>query len=327
MTELVDFSWHHQPWQQLQTMQQQGRMPHALLISGIAGVGKRAFADKLVASLLCKHPDSGFHACGSCHSCQLLAAGSHPDHKEVSPEEAGKQIKVDQIRDLKQSQTLMPKVSKGKTVLITAADQMNISAFNSLLKLLEEPQPESVLILLSENSQQLPITIKSRCQTLVIPTPDPEQALVWLQHTDMQFTQEEWQSLLKLSQGAPLTAMALGEAGLQQSRQITQDIALLMQAKANPVQMAADWQQFDLKSVLYQIQNMMQVKISSLLLGDATVSDVILRQYWAIMDCISDTIKLISSQNNLNKILLIEEFMVKVMQHANQIHQLKETHR
>ncbi len=327
MTKAVDYSWHQQPWQHLQTLHQQGRMPHALLISGIAGVGKRAFAEKLVASLLCKQPASGFHACGSCHSCQLLAAGSHPDHKEVSPEDAGKQIKVDQIRDLKQSQTLMPKVSRGKTVLITAADQMNISAFNSLLKLLEEPQPESVLILLSENSQQLPITIKSRCQTLVIPTPDSQEALAWLEHTDMQFSEDEWLSLLKLSHGAPLAAMAAGEAGLQQSRQVSQDIALLMQAKANPIDLATDWQQFDLKSVLYQIQHMMQSKITSLLLSDARVPEMILRQYWAIMDCISDTIKLISSQNNLNKILLIEDFMVTVMQHADQIHQLRETYR
>jgi DNA polymerase-3 subunit delta' len=326
MTEIVEYSWHQQAWHQVKTMQQQGRLPHALLISGIPGVGKRPFADRLVASLLCTQPDKDFNACGQCHSCQLLAAGSHPDHHQVSPEEAGKQIKVDQIRDLKQAQTLMPKVSRGKTVLITAADQMNISAFNSLLKLLEEPQPESVLILLSENSQQLPITIKSRCQTVVIATPDTEQALAWLQHTDMQFAEEEWLSLLKLSQGAPLAAMAAGENGLQQSRQVMQDIALLMQAKANPVQMAAEWQQFDLKSVLYQIQNMMQTKIHQLLLAEDRVHDQILRQYWAIMDCISDTIKLISSQNNLNKILLIEDFMVTVMQHADQIRQLKETH-
>lgn len=326
MTEIVEYNWHQQAWHQLQTMQQQSRMPHALLISGIAGVGKRALADRLVTSLLCTQPDKDFNACGQCHSCQLLAAGSHPDYQEISPEEAGKQIKVDQIRDLKQSQTLMPKVSRGKAVLITAADQMNISAFNSLLKLLEEPQPESVLILLSENSQQLPITIKSRCQSLVIATPDTEQALAWLQHTDMQFSEQEWLSLLKLSHGAPLAAMAAGETGLQQSRQVTKDIGLLMQAKANPVQMAAEWQQFDLKSVLYQIQNMMQTKISHLLLARDNAPDVILRQYWAIMDCITDTIKLISSQNNLNKILLIEDFMVTVMQHANQIRQLKETH-
>lgn len=324
---MIEYSWHQQPWQQLQAMQQQCRIPHALLVSGMPGVGKQAFANRLVASLLCGRPDDLFQACGQCHSCQLLAAGSHPDHQEISPEEAGKQIKVDQIRDLIQSQTLMPKVSQGKTVLITAADQMNVSAFNSLLKLLEEPQADSVLILLSEDNRRLPITIKSRCQNLVIPTPAHEDALAWLQQTDTSLSREEWQLLLKLTQGAPLAALEQGEAGLYQSRQISQDMAVLMQAKANPVKLAAEWQQFDLKSVLLQIQGMMKQKISSLLLPDNTVSDSVLRQYWAIMDCINETIKLTSSQNNLNKILLIEDFMVKVMHHADQILRFKETHR
>lgn len=324
-TEL--YSWHRRPWQQLQAMQQQGRLPHALLMSGTRGLGKRVFADRLVASLLCLAPDEQFNACGRCHSCQLLAAESHPDHTLVAPEEPGKQIKVDQIRELKQSQTLMPKVSKSKTVLISDADQMNIPAFNSLLKLLEEPQPDSVLILLSENGQHLPITIKSRCQTVVIPLPTKQQALAWLRDNGQQLADEQWQALLKMTHGAPLAALSLGEQGLQQSQQISNDIASLMQGRANPVQMAADWQQFDLKSVLYQIQSMMQAKISRLLLADDAVSAAIVRQYWAIVDCITQTIKLISSQNNLNKILLIEDFMVTVMQHAEQIHKLQGTHR
>lgn len=302
-------------------------MPHALLLTGMRGVGKKTFADGLVASLLCTQPDEAFAACGQCHSCQLLAAGSHPDHMVVSPEDEGKQIKVDQIRELKQSQTLMPKVSQGKTVLITHADQMNISAFNSLLKLLEEPQPNSVLILLSENKDQLPITIKSRCQTVVIPVPSSDEAIDWLKNTEATHTDEDWQLLLKMTHGAPLAALALGETGLTQSRQINQDIALLMRCQANPVQLAAEWQQFDLKSVLYQIQAMMQLKITSLLTRDDATSTAILRQYWAIVDCITHTIKLISSQNNLNKILLIEDFMVTVMQHANQIHSFQGAHR
>jgi DNA polymerase-3 subunit delta' len=308
-------------------MQQQQRLPHALLISGRAGLGKTVFAERLVASLLCAQPDEQFMACGHCHSCQLLDAQSHPDHTRVAPEDTGKQIKVDQIRSLKQSQTLMPKVSAAKTVLITTADQMNISAFNSLLKLLEEPQPDSTLILLSQNPQQLPITIKSRCQNVVIPVPDNTQALAWLAEQDPQIDNNQWQALLKVTQGAPLTALSLGDAGLAQSRQINADIALLMRGQGNPVKMAADWQQYDLKSVLLQIQSMMQTKISQLLVTADNKTPPVLRPYWAIVDCITATLKLISSQNNLNKILLIEDFMVTVMQHAEQIHKLQGTHR
>jgi len=323
----LSYPWHQTAWQHVIQLHQTQRMPHAILLSGIKGLGKQAFADNLVASLLCLQQTEQFEACGQCHSCQLLAAGSHPDHSLVAPEDVGKQIKVDQIRDLKASQTLMPKVSNGKTVLITHADQMNLSAYNSLLKLLEEPQPNSVLLLISENSQQLPITIKSRCQTIVIPVPDEEQSLDWLCQQHTKHDRKTWQSLLKMAHGAPLHAIETEEQSLLQSQTIIKDIAVLMKGQANPVQMAAHWQQFDLKSVMYQIQTMMQAKIESLLLADKPAPTQLIKQYWAISDCIKHTIKLISSQNNLNKILLIEDFMVTVMQHADHIRLIQGSNR
>lgn len=327
MSEQPSLSWHQPLWQQLQRTQKQGRMPHAILLSGSQGLGKRILAEKLVSSLLCTQADESFEACGHCHSCQLMAAGSHPDHTVVSPEDKGKAIKVDQIRALKQSQTLMPKVAAGKTVLITHADKMNINAFNSLLKLLEEPQPDSTLILLSENAQQLPVTIKSRCQMLVMPLPTIDTAISWLQQADSSLDEAQWRQLLKVCHGAPLAALELGETGLAQCRQVTEDMGLLMQCRANPVQLAASWQQLDLTQALQQIQGMMQTKLGSLLTGDNSVSKGLIRQYWAIADCITETLKLISSQNNLNKTLLIEDFMVTVMQHADKIHKLRENNR
>lgn len=323
----MELSWHQAPWTQVQSMHAQGRIPHAILISGRAGLGKRVFANRLINSILCSHPIDDFQACGSCHSCQLRAAETHPDHTEISPETPGKQIKVDQIRELKEAQSLMPKVSAAKTVLITAADQMNVSAYNSLLKLLEEPRENTILVLLTQNRDQLPVTIKSRCQTVTIPMPAPEVALSWLKNYDSTFTDEQWQTLLKLSHGAPLVAAKLGEAGLQQQQQLLRDITALMRAQANPITMAVEWQSFDLKSVLLQIQAMMQTKISKLLQSESEISVAIIQQYWHIVDCITHTIKLISSQNNPNKTLLIEDFMVKVMHYANQIQQLQGRYR
>ena len=129
MTTLT-YPWHQAAWQQVSQMQAAQRLPHALLLTGIKGLAKQEFAKQLAASLLCLQPTEASAACGRCHSCLLLAAGTHPDHTIVSPEESGKQIKVDQIRELKASQTLMSKVSNGKTVIISHADQMNISAYN-----------------------------------------------------------------------------------------------------------------------------------------------------------------------------------------------------
>jgi DNA polymerase-3 subunit delta' len=308
-------------------MKNSGRMPHALLLTGIAGLGKQRFADKIAASLLCQQPGDNAEACGQCHSCRLLNAGSHPDHTVVAPEETGKQIKVDQIRELKAKQTLMPKVSGWKTVIIRSADSMNISAFNSLLKLLEEPQPQSVLLLISQNPHQLPITIRSRCQTLAMPVPEQQAAIDWLSEQNPQQDEKAWQSLLKLVQGAPLAALTMQEHGLEQIQQVRQDFAALMRAQANPVKLAAAWQQYDLLSIMHQLQHMLQQKLLSLLSREVAVSQGLLKQYWAISDCITSTIKLISSQNNPNKTLLIEDFMVTVMQHADRIKLLESTDR
>jgi DNA polymerase-3 subunit delta' len=78
---------------------QQGRMPHALLVTGLPGVGKSAFADRLAALLVCEEA-AGSDACGHCSACHLFAAGTHPDLFRVSPEEDSSVIKIDQVRRL-----------------------------------------------------------------------------------------------------------------------------------------------------------------------------------------------------------------------------------
>lgn len=325
-TEVTDYPWQAALWQQFVALHAGNRMPHALLLTGVKGLGKLDFAQRMAAGLLCQQSES-VHACGQCHSCQLLLAGNHPDHVVLAPDEAGRQIRIDQIRDLKEKQTLMPKVSDWKTVIITEADRMNIPAFNSLLKLLEEPQPQSVLILISEQPRQLPITIRSRCQALVMPVPPTEQATDWLERQQPGRDPKQWQALLRLCRGAPLAALAAPDEGLAQLQHVRADFASLMRCEANPVQLSTRWQQFELASVLYQCQDMVQLKLRSLLVEGRMLSTAVMKQYWAIADCITDTLKLISSQNNLNKALLIEDFMVTVMQHAGRIRQLEGAHR
>jgi DNA polymerase-3 subunit delta' len=89
------------PWQDSLWHQLAGRAQHAhaYLLHGPAGIGKRALAERLMASLLCQRPTAQ-GACGECKSCLLLKAGSHPDNYILEPEEADKAIKVDQVRDL-----------------------------------------------------------------------------------------------------------------------------------------------------------------------------------------------------------------------------------
>lgn len=314
----LTYPWHQPTWQYFKDLHRQQRIPHAILLQGIHGLGKFAFAEKLVASLLCLNLSADAESCGQCHSCELLRAGSHPDHLVVKPEDAGKAIKVDQIRELKEKQTLMSKVSIAKVVLISPADAMNINAFNSLLKLLEEPQQNTVFILITEKPQRLPITIRSRCQVIKLATPQHDDAMNWLADTLPELDVEARQKLLNIAHGAPLLAAALSQDGLQHYQQIQQDMAAIMRANANPIQMAASWQQFDLIAVMHQLQTMVQTKLRQLMTKDNRDNQPQVLAYWAISDCITDTIKLLSSANNLNKTLLTEALIVKLMQHAKQ---------
>jgi len=130
------YPWQTIQWQLFSQQKQQQRLPHAIVMTGVNGLGKRSLADQMVAALLCEN-DNTSEPCGQCHSCQLFMAGSHPDHTIIEPEESGKQIKIEQIRRLKDKQQLTPTVAKWKTVIVCPADNMNINANNSLFKLLE----------------------------------------------------------------------------------------------------------------------------------------------------------------------------------------------
>jgi len=287
-------------------------MPHAIVLSGVDGLGKNSFALQMAKTVLCTSPLSDGSACGQCHSCAVFEAGSHPDHLEIKPEEAGKQIKIEQIRNLKEKQQLTPTVSSWKTVVISPAYKMNVNANNSLLKLLEEPEQNTLLILVTSKPHYMPITVKSRCQTIHFEAPGQQQALAWLKqsHIDFEQNSETSQHLLTLAKGAPLKVIEMLEGGYEtQVEQVSTDFEMLVQQGVNPVQLAKDWLQYDLTTVMNQLYHFMLSRISQAnnsLTRHAQQSD------WAIVDCIIQTTKLISSQNNLNKQLLLEGFLVDV---------------
>ena len=298
------YPWQTAQWQQFKQQLNQQRLPHAILMSGVEGLGQFALAEHMVAAVLCENFTE--HHCGQCHSCQLLAAGTHPEHSVIKPEEVGKQIKIEQIRELKQKQTLTSTLSTWKTVIIEPADSMNISAYNSLLKLLEEPQDNTLLILISSHANKLPITILSRCQNYVLQAPLEEQALAWLKEQG-QYEENELKQLLALSSQAPLSVLAMFDSGgVDYLEQIDQDFKAMLTGEINPVVRAKDWQNFDLELVF----NYLQILIKSSVIKQLERDN---KRIWTTYDCIINTIKLLSSSHNLNKVLLIEQFMVSVM--------------
>ena len=176
--------WHVEDWARLQARRERDALPHALLLCGSAGLGKRVFAQRFVRGLLCAQPVGG-DACGQCRSCLLLAAGTHPDlveltyglRKDGTPRS---EIVVDQVRDLSARLAMNSQFGGWQVACIDPADAMNPAAANALLKTLEEPSTHTLLILLADAPWRLPQTIRSRCQRVDFHPPAAEQALAWL---------------------------------------------------------------------------------------------------------------------------------------------------
>ena len=171
------YPWLAEAWSRLQQARLADTLPHALLLRGRAGFGKRELAEALVASLLCEAPAAEGARCGQCRGCGLLNAGTHPDFRDVRPEEAGKSIVIDQIRELGEFFMLRPHYGARKIAVIAPADAMNRAAANSLLKLLEEPPVGGMLVLVADRAERLPATIRSRCQGYALDRLDPAAML------------------------------------------------------------------------------------------------------------------------------------------------------
>jgi len=178
-----DMPWLTRAWHTVQSRVAEDRLPHALILAGERGVGKRAWAEAVGGLLLCDRPlnrESGQPiACGHCKQCELLAAASHPDIRVYAPEKS-RMVKVDQVRALSSFAVASPQVAHHKVAIIDRADQLNINAANALLKTLEEPLPDVTLILLQESGRPVLPTIRSRCQTLTVPVPANNEANQWL---------------------------------------------------------------------------------------------------------------------------------------------------
>ena len=137
-----------------------GRLAHAYLFSGPDGVGKRLMALALARAIVC-HEQRG---CGDCQACRKIDHRNHPDLHVLEPE--GNSIKIEQVRRLQKNLNLKPLEAPRKICLIEAADSMTLGAANALLKTLEEPRGDTLLILLSAHPNRLLETIRSRCQAL-----------------------------------------------------------------------------------------------------------------------------------------------------------------
>jgi len=230
MSELASHSATWQPLPSWQTaiassaLAHRQRWPHALLITGRRGLGKRLLALHFARALLCESPRDNGEACGVCPSCGYVAQGTHPDLQLIEPvtyDEEGNRtptdaINVERVRELIEFSQLSPHRQRAKVGLIAPAEVMNAAAANALLKTLEEPPSGTFLLLVSHQQARLPPTIVSRCRRLPAPEPDRAAAAAWLaQHSTAGADPE---LVLAQAGGAPLFALALAAADIQRER-------------------------------------------------------------------------------------------------------------
>lgn len=202
---------------------QRGRLAHAYLFVGPAGIGKRHFADELAKALLCENrPENRLEACDRCSSCQLVDAGTHPDCFSAARPEDKANLPIEVVRELCRKLSLKPVRGLCKVAILDDADDLNDpitqqAAPNAFLKTLEEPPPGSVLILVGTGiDQQLP-TIVSRCQ-IVRFDPLPEPLVVECLRAAGVTDPALLQRAARLGDGSPGQALALAEPAFWEFR-------------------------------------------------------------------------------------------------------------
>ncbi|CAD5107799.1 DNA polymerase III subunit delta' [Zestomonas carbonaria] len=316
------YPWQESLWQQLTRRE---RHAHAYLLHGPAGIGKRALAERLLARLLCRSPEN-LEACGHCKACQLLAAGTHPDVFVLEPEEADKAIKVDQVRDLVAFVAQTAQLGGRKLVLVEPVEAMNLNASNALLKSLEEPSGDTVLLLVSHQPSRLLPTVKSRCVQMACPLPDEATGLAWLAQALPDSGEEERRELLALAAGSPLTALRLQEQGVREQRAlVVEGVKKLLKQQQAPSQLAESWNAVSLLLLFDWFCDWAQLILRYQLtrdeegLGATDMRKVV--QYLAdksaqakvlaLQDWLLEQRQKVLSKANLNRVLLLEALLVQ----------------
>jgi len=234
------------PWQQQVWETLTGRFPklgHGLLFYGKKGCGKEAFAQQFLAWVLClnRQPDG---PCGECGSCQWLKADTHPNYVYISTDEDNKKqnakIKIEKIRDL--LPFVQQTVDGWRVVVIEPAEALNIASSNALLKTLEEPGENIVIILLADHYLKLPATIRSRLQHFAL---DRISSVQFSEYVEVQLPEagsSQQQLLMNLSNQMPLQAVEVAlSSWLPLRQEFIEDWKKLAIQKNMPMAIATKW--------------------------------------------------------------------------------------
>ena len=320
------YPWHQSCWRRFRQQVVNDKRPHALMLSGQRGIGKSDFARLLAHSVLCIDSGDGF-PCGHCRSCQLNQAHTHPDLLLIAPEKPGGFIRIDQVRQLNEFVNKTSQQGHAKVVVLEPLEALNLHASNALLKTLEEPAGDTLLLLITHMPSTVIATIRSRCQILAMTAPNRQQFTEWL--TGLQLDRDSVgraQQWLNLAAGSPLMAKSMAMSDY--SSQVNSFIAGLetLQREHSSIKVAAQWLDIELPDILswwlQVIYLLTKRRFIDSDVTDQTASDDILKPLYSCyghyaLDGLfgfSDRLLQLKQQlhtgANVNKQLLLEELLL-----------------
>ena len=298
------------------------RLEHAILFAGPEHLGKFDLAFALSSHFLCSNVAEAA-ACGSCPSCLLIRAGTHPDLRLVQPEEGSKQIKIDQIRLIINWVSQTSQRGGLKIAIVSPAEQMNHQSANALLKCLEEPASNTLIFLVTARPGSLLPTIRSRCRQYSFSTPDRNVALEWLQNQAADI--ENPAQMLDISGGVPLAVVRLFDKEyLERRSQVFQALVKVLATGDSPVESAAMVQKHEadevLETILGVLSDCLKYKLSSdykslknndMAVEVASIADVCSIGFlFAALDRVGSDLRVTRSTSNPNTALLLESLMI-----------------
>lgn len=229
-----------------------GRLHHAYLLVGPAGVGKRMLARGLAQVLLCSDRREG-RACGICPACSQVARGSHPDLHwlEPAPGAGRASLGIDQVRRMIHEAAWRPYQGRWKVLVLAEADRLTPEAQNSLLKLLEEPPGAAVILLTTSRADRLLPTVRSRCHTVSLRALSDHEVRSVLEARRPELAQEAAR-IAAAAQGRPGRALDFDPEKIREQQAAAREWVLAMLT-------AAPWRRLTLAGELAERDDLQEV--------------------------------------------------------------------
>ncbi len=282
----MDISWHRPFAEQWLEQARQERLPHAVMLAGPAGVGKRAAATWIVAQKLGIEPQGGLPQFP-------WARPQHADLHWLDKLKDKQTIVIEQVRDLVHDLSMTSYQGQSKAAVIEPANIMTRGAANSLLKTLEEPPGDTLLVLIADRAGSLPATVFSRCQRIDIRIPSEEEGLRWLHQYH---PGGRCLDALRIAGFAPLAALEAVDF-LETSDAMARDFAAVIGDRISPLDVAGTWSKIEPMFVLDWLSRQIQMAIQTaqggangaqgLAIGNSVLQRIDTRNLFCYLDTIN----------------------------------------